>query len=384
MTVSLLAIAVASLAWIVPGLHLGGAASPKTAAATPSLPPSYDTSYAFVNRSMGWAEVARRDGGSAVFKTEDGGKHWRQLTTLVGDWVGTLQFVDTTHGFVLTTHPNQLYRTTDGGAHWVPVAVPQGETYDVTFADARHGWSVAQPANSSQLPAMYATADGGDTWGHLSDLPKDSFGLAFRGSEAWLGAHGYEAGGLHVYASFDGGLSWTSRAVPRPPGSIADGANPPAFLAQPALLPGGGVVVMVGTGPDCEKMAPCAVYDEAEFTSFEGGSTWNYVDRPPADYQDIGYQGIGYQDAAHWWAATATGTLFKSSDAGQTWKQVSSHLPPGQYRFHFVDSQHAWAQVDTPLVRSEPPNVIRGVVSTLLSTSDGGLHWVKVATPQLR
>ena len=141
---------------------------------------------------------------------------------------------------------------------------------------------------------------------------------------------------------------------------------------------------MVATGPECQGTPPCTGYDEAQFTSFDGGSTWNYVARPPSDYQDIGYQGIGYQDATHWWAATASGTLFKSSDAGQTWKQVSSHLTAGVYTFHFVDSQHAWAQVDTPFVRSERPNVVRGVVSTLLSTSDAGLHWAKVATPQLR
>jgi photosystem II stability/assembly factor-like uncharacterized protein len=383
-TVSLLAMAVASLAWIVPGLHLGGTASPKTAAATPSPPPSYPTSYSFVNRSMGWAEVAGPGGGSTIFKTDDGGNHWRELTTLVGHWTGTLQFVDATHGFVLTD-PFQFYRTTDGGIHWGPVAIPQGQTRGITFADARHGWSMVPPATQSELPAMYATADGGDTWMRFSDLPQDSTGPAFRGSEAWLGANGYEAGRLHVYASFDGGLSWTSRAVPRPPGSIAEAADPPAFAAQVALLPGAGVVVMVNTGPECQKAPPCGAYDEAEFTSFDGGSTWKYVAHPPADDQDIGYQGIGYQDATHWWAATASGALFKSSDGGQTWKQISSQQLPGQFTtFHFVDSQHAWAQVDTPVVRSTAGGLVRGFASTLLSTGDGGLHWVKVSTPQPR
>ena len=379
-TLSLLAVVVAGLAWIGPSLRLDDAANPpaKLVTQTQSFPPSYPTSYAFVNRSMGWAEVARPGGGSTVFKTEDGGKHWRQLTNLVGNWVGTLQFVDPTHGFVLTTHPTQLYRTTDGGAHWVPVAIPQGETDGITFADARHGWSTVPAAAPGQMPALYVTADGGDTWTRLSDLPQESSGLVFRGAEAGLSAQGYEAGQLHVYASFDGGLNWTSRAVPRPPGSKAEAANPPAFFARAAMLPRSGLVAFVSTGPMCQKTSgPCTVYDVAEFTSFDGGSTWTYVPPPPGDYFDI-----GYEDARHWWSALG-GTLFKSSDAGQTWTQISTHqMPVGGYSFHFFDSQHAWVQVSTPLVDSQDPEQVRRYVSTLLFTSDGGLHWVKVNSPQ--
>ncbi|HEV2033866.1 MAG TPA: hypothetical protein VGU71_06665 [Candidatus Dormibacteraeota bacterium] len=376
---SVLALAVASLAWIVPGLHQGDTANPITRAATPSLPPSYPITYAFVNRSLGWAEVARPGGGSTIFKTEDGGNHWSQLTTLVGNWIGTLQFVDPTHGFVLTSHPNQLYRTTDGGAHWVPIAIPQGQTGGITFADARLGWSVVPPASPSQLPAIYLTTDGGDTWVHFSDLPQDTYGLVLRGSEAWLSAQGYEAGRLHVYASFDNGLTWTSRAVPRPPGSVAEAANPPAFFARVALLPGSGVMVFVSTGPMCQKSAnPCSIYDVAEFASFDGGSTWTYVPPPPGEYFDS-----GYEDARHWWAAVG-GTFYKSSDAGRTWKQIPGVLlPPGRYSFHFFDSQHAWVQVSTPVVDSQDPEQVRRYFSMLLFTSDAGLHWVKVNSPKL-
>jgi photosystem II stability/assembly factor-like uncharacterized protein len=378
--ISLLAIVVASLAWIAPSSRPSDVATlaAKQVMPTKSFPPSYPISYAFLNRSVGWAEVARPGGGSTLFKTEDGGKHWRQLTSLVGNWVGTLQFVDPTHGFVVTTHPVQLYRTTDGGAHWVTVAIPQGQTDGITFADARHGWSTVPPASPGQPPALYVTADGGDTWTRLSDLPQDSWGVVFRGSEAWLSAQGYEAGQLHVYASFDGGLNWTSRAVPRPQGSWGVAANPPAFYARTSVLPRAGVVAFVSSGPMCQKTrGPCTVYDVAEFTSFDGGSNWMHVAPPPGDYFDI-----GYEDARHWWSAVG-GTLFKSADAGQTWTQISMRqMPVGGYAFHFFDSQHAWVQVSTALVDIQDPEQVRRYASTLLFTSDGGLHWVKVNPPQ--
>jgi photosystem II stability/assembly factor-like uncharacterized protein len=300
------------------------------------------------------------------------------LTTLAGNWIGTIQFFDTTHGFALATQPIQIHRTSDGGSHWVRVEVPQGQTLG-NFADAQHGWSVVSPAGPGKALALYLTGDGGDTWGYVADLPKDSFGPVFGGPDAWLGARGYTAGPLHVYASFDGGLSWSPRGVPRPSTLKSDAANPPAFYAGVVrLFPGDGAVVFVSTGPNCETTAgQCAPYETAEFTSLDGGNTWIYVPPPPGEYFDI-----GYEDARHWWVAVGD-SLFKSSDAGQTWTLISRHMPPGRYSFHFFDSEHAWVQVSTPFVDFLDHSEVRGYISTLLFTNDGGIHWVKVNSPHL-
>jgi hypothetical protein len=50
--------------------------------------------------------------------------------------------------------------------------------------------------------------------------------------------------------------------------------------------------------------------------------------------------------------------------------------------FHFFDSQHAWVQASTALVDIQDPEQVRRYASTLLFTSDAGLHWVKVNSPQ--
>jgi len=56
------------------------------------------------------------------------------------------------------------------------------------------------------------------------------------------------------------------------------------------------------------------------FTSFDGGKTWRALAPPP---QETGYSDFVFQDSTHWWA-TRFGTLWKSADAGQTWKHVAS------------------------------------------------------------
>ena len=69
-----------------------------------------------------------------------------------------------------------------------------------------------------------------------------------------------------------------------------------------------------------------------------------------------------------------TGDLWKSSDAGGSWKLVSQQLDGWQYSPHVIDANHAWAEIDT----SAPGALYAG---GLALTSDGGLHWTQVSAP---
>jgi photosystem II stability/assembly factor-like uncharacterized protein len=77
-------------------------------------------------------------------------------------------FVDDQHGWIVQdtgSHAGfnsaDLYRTGNGGASWEKLAVPYGDgpavRGDVRLADPLHGW---MPAGV----ALYATRDGGHTW----------------------------------------------------------------------------------------------------------------------------------------------------------------------------------------------------------------------------
>ncbi|HEY8862663.1 MAG TPA: hypothetical protein VIO37_00640 [Candidatus Dormibacteraeota bacterium] len=209
----------------------------------------------------------------------------------------------------------------------------------------------------------------------LPDLPHDAFEPVFRGPEAWLSAHASPPGRLHVYTSFDRGLAWSSVEVPRPPAFQPAPSGPLFFTAQVNLLPGTGVAVFLQFGAECQKSGPCFRPDEVLFVSFDRGATWIGVPPPPAAFS---FRDIAYEDAAHWWALGA-GSLFKSSDAGQTWQQISSTAPPGRPVLHVFDARRAWAQLSLFM----PTNAAGFQTSAVVVTNDGGLSWTRVSPPTL-
>jgi photosystem II stability/assembly factor-like uncharacterized protein len=68
------------------------------------------------------------------------------------------------------------------------------------------------------------------------------------------------------------------------------------------------------------------------------------------------------------------GALWKSSDAGRSWKLVSQQTDGWDYLPHVIDANHAWAEV----FGSAPGHSGVG----LAVTSDGGLHWTQVSAPR--
>jgi photosystem II stability/assembly factor-like uncharacterized protein len=69
------------------------------------------------------------------------------------------------------------------------------------------------------------------------------------------------------------------------------------------------------------------------------------------------------------------GALFKSSDAGMSWKQVSIQLDDWDYRPQVIDAKHAWAQ----MMGVGPGAAFPG--TGLAMTADGGVHWKPVHVP---
>jgi photosystem II stability/assembly factor-like uncharacterized protein len=106
-------------------------------------------------------------------------------------------------------------------------------------------------------------------------------------------------------------------------------------------------------------------------TSFDGGSTWRRLPPPPGETT---YTDFIFQDTFHWWAMRY-GTLFKTSDAGQTWKQVAQQLDEWDYLPQILNAKQAWAEM-VAAPNSTPPQG-----TGLATTADGGLHWSPVNVP---
>jgi len=312
--------------------------------------------YYFVTPSLGWAiEEPTPMGDFAIFKTTDGAKHWQKQLAISGtliDYVPpTFQFVDQNHGYVaFGGRLSRLSRTSDGGDHWESVAMPEGNVRvdALVFSTPGNGWLlVGAPADR-----LYVTSDAGDTWRALPRPPSDADSLSLRSpAEVWMGITAF--GSPHTYLSTDGGNTWRQRDLPPPQGRSWDHGLP----SRVVLLPGGGVHVFL---PPIDAPELIQQGFSITLTSFDQGKSWSHVPTPPGV--------LGYEDGTHWWAMSAT-SLFKSSDAGQTWTMTTSGLSDWRFVPHILDSLHAWAVI----------TVANG--SGLAFTEDGGLHWTRGTVP---
>lgn len=278
---------------------------------------------------------------------------------------GDIKFFDSKRGVIWIGSPVRMYRTSDAGTHWDPVSLPSSQATEVTFSDPSHIWLLASQPDPGLLRHFFATIDGGSTWTELA-LPKgvawaNNGGISHlqfrRPGEGWLAAAG--ASEPTVYSTVDGGASWEQHALPRPSGADV------AIESFVGLLPGVGVIAYTDYSLDYGGGATKSF----AYTSFDDGTTWRLV-TPPADAP---VWNLTFQDSSHWWV-TYLGTVWESSDAGQSWKSVYQQLDNWVFLPQFVDVKHGWAMLVT-LTSVGPPN-------GLVMTSDGGLHWTQVNAPQ--
>jgi photosystem II stability/assembly factor-like uncharacterized protein len=346
----------------------------------PLIPQRYLVSYDFLTATAGWALVEEASSAAPrfwVFKTTDAARHWQRQ--FAGSAMSTnagplkVQFFDRINGLIALGGTGAVYRTGDGGAHWTELAMPTFSYSNVIFSDRLHGWilgtvlSVDQRTSAAQF---FSTTDAGDHWAALPPPPafplvgKGGFSeMAFRWpGEGWMGGFAQQS---RVYSTIDGGATWLGHPLPVTvvgKGGFAVGSAP-LVETTVSLLPGAGVLAVV-FDPNGTPIG---------LTSFDGGSTWRRLAPPPGNTT---YTDFIFQDTFHWWAMRF-GTLFKSSDAGQSWKQVSLQLDDWDYVLQVIDAKHAWAQLVATFPGSTPPAQGTG----LSTTADGGLHWNSVNVP---
>lgn len=203
-------------------------------------------------------DSATQESQSRIFHTSDGGQTW-QSSVVKARYIETpAVFVDAQHGWFLATDhfpgydPGSayigkeiaLYRTVDGGNTWQRIASgpatsqlpgtsddaygipPLTAATRMQFVTARTGWLVGSSFHSdqSEFSWLYVTHDAGVTWHQVAiSFPPQSLLLwspqFFTQQDGLLPA--FTSGpapqytrGTTLYATRDGGETWTGTSVP--------------------------------------------------------------------------------------------------------------------------------------------------------------------------
>jgi photosystem II stability/assembly factor-like uncharacterized protein len=301
---------------------------PYPADSTMDVPPVF----ASLNGTVAWVAVFEKqqpDGSvpNVLFRTSDGGHTWQEAMLPRGHFgASQVQFVNAQDGWVLAgfgggaagSQAMDLFRSTDGGQTWTlvmprpgnpPGTLPfAGLKTGMGWASATTGWITGCICAAQNTVLLYRSQDGGVSWQPQS-LPLPSLQAAittqppvfFSATEGLLPVNFFSAGStsLAVYATHDGGTTWSRSTLLSMAGSVWD------FLTMQQ----GWVVGANGT--------------TLEETS-DGGQHWTTI-TPSANFRHISQ--LDFVSAQEGWAiSTATPAapvLLKTMDGGLTWVQVS-------------------------------------------------------------
>jgi photosystem II stability/assembly factor-like uncharacterized protein len=171
------------------------------------LPRKYEVQeIRFVDSLKGWAVGFRylspEQRMHALFRTEDGGRIWRELSNVDTDAQGgvrSLFFVSQSTGWGIGTRKQEIVQTRDGGETWtVKFSSEESRWNSIFFSDDRHGWAVGS--------GIASTSDGGATWSfqlHPLLAPGYLDSIIFTDAK-----HGWAAGPDVVLRTNDGGKTW--------------------------------------------------------------------------------------------------------------------------------------------------------------------------------
>jgi photosystem II stability/assembly factor-like uncharacterized protein len=331
---------------------------PFAVAASPSI-----QSLEMLDANDGWALT-----DTGVVRTQDGGATWYDVTpgSLNGAPVSPF-FLNASTGWLVAMGADptsgSLYHTSDGGSSWKSVSVPFGGG-SLKFVDPMNGWELVglSAAMSHEAVAIFRTTDGGTTWSKVftndPGIPGSSDSLPLVGDKNGITApdaiHAWVTGAqpsdnfIYVYASQDGGSTWTHQnlAMPAGFGGAMTGPSLPVFFgSKDAVLP----VLFFANNNGTDF-----------YVSHDGGQSWS-ASTPVAQGGSVAAGSA--VDFFVWDGGT---TLNASHDAGITWSTITPNvnIKDNLVSIQFVNATTGWA------VSSDAASHYQ-----LYKTTDGGLTW---------
>lgn len=336
-----------------------------------------------VNAKGGWAITH----DARILHTLNGPAQWNDVTpgsgtaNLVGATIQASYFADVNVGWVAVSNASKvtLWRTFDGGGLWypTPLAEPAQRVISLQFTDTTHGWLLLGTAatgktdttaiDENEAVRLLYTLDGGSTWLALDSADAQSkdvpLHLPFSGLKTGVtfasDAQGWLTGSLAratdhqlvLYVSQDRGFSWQARNLKAPVATATALRSfaPTFFDAHTAILP----VTLTDPQP------AVSIY-----RTTDGGNNWR--SSPPNAAISAN---VDFVNANTGWAIGSGDhrtTVYTTIDGGQSWRPTTQ---PGRQSgtvdaIDFISATNGWILVEATKGQD-----------TLYQTTDGGTTW---------
>lgn len=328
--------------------------------------------------------------GGKLLKTSDGGETWLPVDVGVTRELMQIEFAGSLTGYI-TDWTNQWLKTTDGGETWIaenfPQALPPRPIEDLCFVNDTTGFIFQNEGEPNYHGFIYKTTDAGLSWIQVYTsvsaytcrfaFYNDQQGMA--GCETWM----YTS---KILLTNDGGTTWSEVSPPPLPQLVT---NSICYYDHNKALTAGyyGKILRTQDGgihwePLHERIFSGHIYD-AQFLDqnegfalhevWEGGVSSSWLQRTldgGQTWSNIKMTG-GYEGAC-WFVNHDTGfvvaqemdlVLFKTTNAGADWSEISTGYDFAPYEMRFWDAGNG-------LITGE--NII-------IKTSDGGITWETVS-----
>ena len=294
-----------------------------------------------LDTSLGWGIAFASDGIGHVLKTEDGGTTWGEITppeplNAGSSWFyPVVNFFDPDHGHVSYPGSDLVWSTADGGRTWHPYRLAyttQGGAL-ITSLDADHAWlfQFLDAGMQKVYTAVYATSDGGISWTMLLD-PTTAADHSIQGFDK-TGADFYDSNngiltrffrGVTPFVSLDqtedGGTTWQPLEVPPPP-SAPDAFDSCACGYYDPDLAG---PLEITAKLECQCFQEGGSYTKNYlYNTADGGENWEIQYIPEGELNKI--SGSTYY--------VINREIYKTTDAGVNWDLVKTVNWDGQLSF---------------------------------------------------
>ncbi|MDZ4772118.1 MAG: YCF48-related protein [Planctomycetota bacterium] len=252
----------------------------------------------------GWIVGDNLSWTNSCFKTSDGGVTWTQVNILAYSQWSHVDFVSPTRGWVGAW--GNLYFTNDGGTSWNPQSFGVVDRIDsMNFYDSNIGVL-------SSAGALRRTQNGGQTWtlvhGH------EAFAIEWLDATTVI-ASTISFGGPDFARSTDAGLSW-----------------------QPIQVPG--VDLQAPVRVDATTVIAGTQFGDL-YRSTDAGLTWTSVwNSGKTGSVNDGH----FTSPTDGYVVESGNLILRTSDAGQTWRYVSSGLGTKFEDVKMFDAQRGWSR----------------------------------------